>query len=172
MTFHTTHGDMPAFFLGGHGGKRGSSSYVGTDYRTRPYYGITVCDTVCICTIWLTQRMHLQDCAERRADLRYRLVAELLVYHTCKRFRAQILSLGAATGGLAGVFEAAGGAAQEQAGRPGPWLWQEWPWGAAASEGGRRVNRLEDTHCMRLDGELRGSTTRWAVRGLCRGSEA
>ena len=118
---------------------------MGTDYRTRPYYGITFCDTVCICTIWLTQRIHLQDCAERRADLRYRLVAELLVYHTCKRFRAQILSLGAATGGLAGVFEAAGGAAQEQAGRPGPWLWQEWPWGAAASEGGRRVNRLEDT---------------------------
>ena len=145
---------------------------MGTDYRTRPYYGITVCDTVCICTIWLTQRIHLQDCAERRADLRYRLVAELLVYHTCKRFRAQILSLGAATGGLAGGFEAAGGAAQEQAGHPGPWLWQEWPWGAAASEGGRRVNRLEDTHCMRLDGELRGSTTRWAVRGLCRGSEA
>ena len=82
---------------------------MGTDYRTRPYYGITVCDTVCICTIWLTQRIHLQDCAERRADLRYRLVAELLVYHT---------------------------------------------------------------HCMRLDGKLRGSTTRWAVRVLCRGSEA
>ena len=25
------------------------------------------------------------------------------------------------------------------------WLWQEWPWGAAAGEGGRRVNRLEGT---------------------------
>ena len=99
-----------------------ATSYTGTDYRTRPYYGITVCDTVCTCTIWLAQRIHLQDCAERRADLRYRLVAELLVYHTCKRFRAQILSLGAATGGLAGGFEAAAAAAQEEGKRTGPWL--------------------------------------------------
>ena len=29
--------------------------------------------------------------------------------------------------------------------RPGPWLWQEWPCGAAAGEGGRPVNRLEVT---------------------------
>ena len=28
---------------------------------------------------------------------------------------------------------------------PGPWLWQGWPWGAAAGEGGRRVNRLVRT---------------------------
>ena len=26
--------------------------------------------------------------------------------------------------------------------RPGPWLWQEWPWGAAAAEGGRDLNPL------------------------------
>ena len=29
--------------------------------------------------------------------------------------------------------------------RHGPWLWQGWPRGAAAGEGGRRVNRLERT---------------------------
>ena len=27
------------------------------------------------------------------------------------------------------------------------WLWQGWPCGAAAGEGGRRVNRLEGTVC-------------------------
>ena len=126
-----------------------ATSYTGTDYRTRPYYGITVCDTVCICTIWLTQRMHLQDCAERRADLRYRLVAELLVYHTCKRFRAQILSLGAATGGLAGGFEGAGAAAQEEGKRPGLALAHGRGRGGRAvrplARAGRRLNRLEDT---------------------------
>jgi len=47
--------------------------------------------------------------------------------------------------GLAHGFEAAGGAAQDQAARPGPWLWQGGQWGAAAGEGGRRVNRLEGT---------------------------
>ena len=70
-------------------------------------------------------------------------VRELVVAPTCKRFGAQILSLGAATGGLAGGFEGAGAAAQEEGKRPGPWLWQGWPCGAAAGEGGRRVNRLE-----------------------------
>ena len=59
---------------------------------------------------------------------------------------AQASSLGAATGGLAAGLEAAGGAAQDHAGRPGPWLWQGWPWGAAAAEGGRHLNRLEGTH--------------------------
>ena len=64
---------------------------------------------------------------------------------TCKRFRAQILSVGAATGGLAGGFEGAGAAAQNEGKRPGPWLWQEWHWGAAAAEGGRHLNLLEGT---------------------------
>ena len=44
-----------------------------------------------------------------------------------------------------GGFERAGAAAQEEGKRPGPRLWQEWPCGAAAGEGGRRVNRLEGT---------------------------
>ena len=35
--------------------------------------------------------------------------------------------------------------AQESVRRPGPWLWQGWPWGAAAAEGGRNLNRLEGT---------------------------
>ena len=30
-------------------------------------------------------------------------------------------------------------------GRPGPWLWQGGRWGAAAAEGGRRVNPREGT---------------------------
>ena len=64
---------------------------------------------------------------------------------TCERVGAQILSPGAAFGGLAGGFEGAGAAAQDEVGRPGPWLWQAWPCGAAAGEGGRRVNRLEGT---------------------------
>ena len=64
---------------------------------------------------------------------------------TCKRVGAQILSLGAATGGLAGGFEGAAAKAQEEGKRPGPWLWQEWPWGAAAAEGGRHLNPLEGT---------------------------
>ena len=58
---------------------------------------------------------------------------------------SQVLSLGRATGGLAGGFEAAGAAAQDEGERPGPWLWQGGQWGAAAGEGGRRVNRLEGT---------------------------
>ena len=44
-----------------------------------------------------------------------------------------------------GGFEGVGATAQEEGKRTGPWLWQGWPWGAAAGEGGRRVNRLEDT---------------------------
>ena len=54
---------------------------------------------------------------------------------TCKRVGAQILSLGSAFGGLAGGFEGAGAAAQEEGERPGPWLWQGWPRGAAAARG-------------------------------------
>ena len=57
---------------------------------------------------------------------------------------AQILSLGRATGGLAGGFEGVGAAAREEA---------RWPmaaagvaWGAAAAEGGRHLNPLEATH--------------------------
>ena len=69
-----------------------------------------------------------------------------VVARICTRFGAQILSLGAAFGGLAGGFEGAGAAAQEEGKRPGPWLWQEWPRGAAAAEGGRRDNRLEATN--------------------------
>ena len=68
---------------------------------------------------------------------------------TCKRVGAQILSLGAATEGPAGGFEGAGATAQEEGKRPGPWLWQGWPCGAAAAEGGRRVNRLGVT-CIAL----------------------
>ena len=44
-----------------------------------------------------------------------------------------------------GGFEGAGGAAQDEGEHPGPWLWQGGQWGAAAGEGGRRVNRLEGT---------------------------
>ena len=64
---------------------------------------------------------------------------------TCERVGAQIFSPGAAFGGLAGGFEGAGAAAQDEVGRPGPWLWQGWPRGPAAGKGGRRVNRLEGT---------------------------
>ena len=64
---------------------------------------------------------------------------------TCERVGAQIRSLGRTTGGLAGGFEGAGATAQEERKRPGPWLWQGWPRGVAAGEGGRRVNRLEGT---------------------------
>ena len=49
--------------------------------------------------------------------------------------------LGVAFGGLAGGFEGAGATAQEERRRAGPWLRR----GAAAGEGGRRVNRLERT---------------------------
>ena len=48
-------------------------------------------------------------------------------------------------GGLGSNFEAAGGAAQDEGEHPGPWLWQGGQWGAAADEGGRRVNPLEGT---------------------------
>ena len=44
-----------------------------------------------------------------------------------------------------GGIEGAGGAAQDEGKHPGPWLWQGGQWGAAAAEGGRRVNRLEVT---------------------------
>ena len=44
-----------------------------------------------------------------------------------------------------GGFEGAEATAQDEGERPGPWLWQGWPCGAAAGEGGRRVNRLEGT---------------------------
>ena len=47
-----------------------------------------------------------------------------------------------------GGLEAAGGAAQDQAGRTGPWLWQGWQWGTAAGEGGRHLNPLA---CLWLD---------------------
>ena len=63
----------------------------------------------------------------------------------CERVGAQIRSVGRATGGLAGGFEGAGATAQEEGKRPGPWLRQEWPWGAAAAEGGRHLNPLEET---------------------------
>ena len=65
---------------------------------------------------------------------------------TCERVGAQIRSLGG--------FEAAGGAAQDQAGRPGPWLRHKGQCGAAAGEGGRRVNRREGTWRMGSRGEL------------------
>lgn len=85
-------------------------SYMGTDYRPGPTtepqfvrYGMHLHGKVDL------KRNHLQDCAEGRAEVHYRFVSELLVYHT---------------------------------------------------------------HCMRLDGKLRRSTTRWAVRGLCRRSGA
>ena len=71
---------------------------------------------------------------------------------TCKRVGAQILSLGRTTEGLAGGFEGAAAAAQEEGKRAGPWLWQGWPCGAAAGEGGeggRRVNRHERTRVVR-----------------------
>ena len=58
---------------------------------------------------------------------------------------AQIVSLGAACRGLACGFKGAEATAQDERERPGPWLWQGWPCGAAAAEGGRRVNRLEGT---------------------------
>ena len=63
------------------------------------------------------------------------LVQDAYGPHTCKRVRAQILSLGAAFGGVAGGFKAAGATAQEEGKRAGPWLWQERPRGAAAGEG-------------------------------------
>ena len=69
---------------------------------------------------------------------------------TCERVGTQILSLGLAFGVLAGGFEGAGAAAQEEGERAGPWLWQGWPCGAAAAERGRRVNRLEGTAQARL----------------------
>ena len=69
-----------------------------------------------------------------------------VVARICTRFGAQILSLGAAFGGLAGGFDGTDGAAQEEGERPGPWLWRGWPCGAAAGEGGRRDNRLEATN--------------------------
>ena len=50
-----------------------------------------------------------------------------------------------AFGGLACGFEGAGATGHDAGGRAGPWLWQGWPRGTAAGEGGRRVNRLEGT---------------------------
>ena len=47
--------------------------------------------------------------------------------------------------GLAHDFEAAGAAAQDEVGRPGPWLRQGGQWGAAAAEGGRHLNPREGT---------------------------
>ena len=73
---------------------------------------------------------------------------DVALIRTCKRVSAQILSRGAATGGLAGGPKAAGATAQDEVGRPGPWLWQGGQWGAAAGEGGRvssHLNRLEGT---------------------------
>ena len=54
-----------------------------------------------------------------------------------------------------GGFEAAGGAAQDEGEHPGPWLWQGEPWGAAAGEGGRHLNRLEATKAEVLARVLR-----------------
>ena len=47
-----------------------------------------------------------------------------------------------------GGFEGDAAATQDDGKRAGPWLWQGWPCGAAAAEGGRRVNRLEVTHAQ------------------------
>ena len=63
----------------------------------------------------------------------------------CGRVGAQILSLGAALGGLAGGCEGAGATAWEEGKRAGPWLWHERPWAlplpraAAAVSTGSRV---------------------------------
>ena len=84
-------------------------------------------------------------------------------YHrdcTCKRVGAQILSLGAAFGGLACGFEGAGATAQEERKRPGPWPWQGWPRGAAAGEGGRHLNRLEGTYEIAPPDEQRSIVSR------------
>ena len=84
-------------------------------------------------------------------------------YHrdcTCTRVGAQMRSLGRTTGGLAGGLEAAGGAAQDQAGRPGPWLWQGRPWGAAAAEGGRHLNPREVTYEIAPPDEHRSIVSR------------
>ena len=72
-------------------------------------------------------------------------VHAMLIAHSWegKRVGAQIRSLGGTTGGLAAGFEGAGATAQEEGERPDPWLWQGWPRGAAAGEGGRRVSPLE-----------------------------
>ena len=56
------------------------------------------------------------------------------------------LSLGAAFGGLAGGFEGAGAAAQDEGERPGPWLWQKWPCGAAATSTGASVHAGRPLH--------------------------
>jgi hypothetical protein len=86
---------------------------------------------------------------------------------TCERVRGQSLSLGSAFGGLAGGYERAGAAAQEEGERPGPWLWQEWPCGAAAAEGGRRVNRLEGT-ALGSPRRHTPSPERWGPGRACR----
>ena len=84
---------------------------------------------------------HQPTSPPRTADL-LAVASSATVCGTCKRVGAQILSLGTAFGGLAGGLEGAGAAAQDEVGRPDPLLWQGWPRGAAAAEGGRRVNRL------------------------------
>ena len=42
--------------------------------------------------------------------------------------------LGPLPRGLVGGFEGAGATAQAEEKRAGPWLWQEWPCGAAVAE--------------------------------------
>ena len=64
---------------------------------------------------------------------------------TCKRVGAQILSLGAATGGLAGGLKGAGAAAREEGSALAHGCGRAWPCGAPAAEGGRRVNPHEGT---------------------------
>ena len=68
---------------------------------------------------------------------------------TCERVGAQILSLGAAFGGLAGGFEGAGAAAQEEEKRPGPRLWHGWPRGRAR-EHACRDGGGEGPHLVRV----------------------
>ena len=75
-----------------------------------------------------------------------------------------------------GGFEAAGATAQDEGEHPGPWLWQGGQWGAAAGEGGRRLNRLEGTSsrlrsacspgtCTRRASSRRPSRTASRLRG-------
>ena len=60
--------------------------------------------------------------AEHSARLAAVVALELGLGLTCKRVGAKVLSLGAAFGGLAGGFEGAGAAAQEEGEHPGPRL--------------------------------------------------
>ena len=50
--------------------------------------------------------------------------------------------------------------ASKRLGRPGPWLWQGWPWGAAAAEGGRHLNPLEGTPRRQVGVQVGGAIER------------